>query len=85
MVDLGKKRSVKELRQHTGTPGFRLEAYAADTAQVPPDILDTRWAHLNSESWVPPRTRRSPERHPPVPLRPAVARQAAEPSQPNPP
>ena len=52
VVDLGKKRSVKELKLHTGTPGFRLEAYAADTAQVPPDILDTRWAHLNSESGV---------------------------------
>jgi len=52
VVDLGKKRSVKELKLHTGTPGFRLEAYAADTAQVPPDILDTRWAHLNSASGV---------------------------------
>jgi hypothetical protein len=52
VVDLGKRRSIKELKLHTGTPGFRLEAYAADTAQVPPDILDTRWAHLNSKSGV---------------------------------
>jgi len=52
VVDLGKKRSIKQLKLHTGTPGFRLETYAADTAQVPPDILDTRWAHLNSKSGV---------------------------------
>jgi hypothetical protein len=52
LVDLGKKRSIKQLKLHTGTPGFRLETYAADTAQVPPDILDTRWAHLNSKSGV---------------------------------
>jgi hypothetical protein len=52
VVDLGQKRSIKELRLRTGTPGFRIETYAADTAQLPPDILDTRWAHLNSQTNV---------------------------------
>jgi hypothetical protein len=52
LVDLGKKRSIKQLKLRTGTPGFRLETYAADTAQVPPDILDTRWAHLHNKSGV---------------------------------
>ena len=52
VVDLGKKRSIKQLNLRTGTPGFRIETYAADTAQVPPDILDTRWAHLHNKSAV---------------------------------
>ena len=52
VVDLGKKRSIKQLKLHTGTPGFRIETYAADTAQLPPDILDTRWAHLHNKSGV---------------------------------
>ncbi|HET8536974.1 MAG TPA: hypothetical protein VFL73_07370 [Solirubrobacteraceae bacterium] len=48
LVDLGKKRSIKELALKTSTPGFDVELYAADTAQAPPDILDTRWAHLHN-------------------------------------
>jgi hypothetical protein len=48
LVDLGKKRSIKELELQTSTPGFDVELYAADTAQAPPDILDTRWAHLHN-------------------------------------
>jgi hypothetical protein len=51
-VDLGKKRSIKELQLQTSTPGFRIELYATDTAQLPPDILDTRWAHLKNLSDV---------------------------------
>jgi hypothetical protein len=52
LVDLSKKRSIKQLKLRTSTPGFRVELYAADTAQVPPDILDTRWAHLKNHSDV---------------------------------
>lgn len=52
VVDLSKKRSIKELQLRTSTPGFRVELYAADTAQLPPDILDTRWAHLRNHSDV---------------------------------
>jgi hypothetical protein len=52
VVDLSKKRSIKELDLRTSTPGFRVETYAADTAQLPPDILDTRWAHLHNRSSV---------------------------------
>jgi hypothetical protein len=53
VVDLSKKRSIKQLKLQTSTPGFRIETYAADTAQLPPDILDTRWAHLHNQSAVP--------------------------------
>jgi hypothetical protein len=52
VVDLSKKRSIKQLKLQTATPGFRVELYAADTAQLPPDILDTRWAHLRNRSDV---------------------------------
>jgi len=52
VVDLSKKRSIKQLKLRTATPGFRVELYAADTAQLPPDILDTRWAHLRNHSDV---------------------------------
>ena len=52
LVDLGKKRSIKELQLQTSTPGFDVELYAADTAQAPPDILDTRWAHLHNGDTV---------------------------------
>jgi hypothetical protein len=55
VVDLSKKRSIKQLKLQTSTPGFRIETYAADTAQLPPDILDTRWAHLHNQSAVPKR------------------------------
>jgi hypothetical protein len=56
VIDLSKKRSIKQLDLRTGTPGFRVETYAADTAELPPDILDTRWAHLHNQSGVPKRT-----------------------------
>jgi hypothetical protein len=52
IVDLGKKRSIKQLDLQTSTPGFDVELYAADTAQAPPDILDTRWAHLHNGDGV---------------------------------
>jgi hypothetical protein len=52
VVDLSKKRSIKQLKLRTSTPGFRIETYAADTAELPPDILDTRWAHLKNQSNV---------------------------------
>jgi hypothetical protein len=56
VVDLSKKRSIKQLKLQTSTPGFRIETYAADTAELPPDILDTRWAHLHNQSAVPKTT-----------------------------
>jgi hypothetical protein len=52
LVDLGKKRQIKQLQLQTSTPGFDVELYAADTAQAPPDILDTRWAHLHNGDGV---------------------------------
>jgi hypothetical protein len=52
LVDLSKKREIKQLALKTSTPGFRIELYATDTAQVPPDVLDTRWAHLRTQGDV---------------------------------
>jgi hypothetical protein len=45
-------RCVKAVELVTSTPGFRTEIYASDSPEVPPDILDTRWAHLEDKSDV---------------------------------
>jgi hypothetical protein len=52
VVDLGKNRGVRELDLTTKTPGFKLELYATDSADLPPDVLDTRWAHIKDVSDV---------------------------------
>ena len=36
----------------TKTPGFKIEIYATDDTDLPPDVLDTRWAHLKDVSGV---------------------------------
>jgi hypothetical protein len=52
VVDLGKLRGIRELELTTKTPGFRTEIYATDSSDLPPDVLDTRWAHLKDASDV---------------------------------
>lgn len=52
VVDLGSKKGVRVLELATSTPGFRAEIYAADSDELPPDILDTRWAHIKDRSRV---------------------------------
>jgi hypothetical protein len=47
-VDLGAKRSVDVAELTTRTPGFGVEVYATDAKELPPDVLDTRWAHLRN-------------------------------------
>jgi hypothetical protein len=51
-VDVGKLRGIREIELTTPTPGFRIEIYATDEAQPPPDILDTRWSHITNVSDV---------------------------------
>jgi hypothetical protein len=46
VVDLGKTRGIRELDLTTKTPGFKVELYATDSDELPPDVLDTRWAHV---------------------------------------
>jgi hypothetical protein len=46
VLDLGRKQGVRELDVTTKTPGFKIELYATDETVLPPDITDTRWAHL---------------------------------------
>ena len=36
----------------TPTPGFNVEVYATDEATPPPNILDSRWAHITDKSNV---------------------------------
>lgn len=52
VIDLKSKRGVRVLELATSTPGFRAEIYAADSDELPPDILDTRWAHIRDRSRV---------------------------------
>lgn len=46
VIDLGTPRGVREVRLLTKTPGFRVEVYASDADEVPPEITDSRWAHI---------------------------------------
>jgi hypothetical protein len=46
VIDLGSKQGVREVDVTTKTPGFKIELYATDETDLPPDITDTRWAHL---------------------------------------
>lgn len=52
VVDLGKNRGLRELDLTTKTPGFKMELYATDSDVLPPDVLDTRWAHIKDVSDV---------------------------------
>jgi hypothetical protein len=47
-VNLGKLTGIREVDVDTSTPGFKLEIYATDEPQLPPDILDTRWSHITN-------------------------------------
>jgi hypothetical protein len=51
-VDLGKLQGVRQIELQTPTPGFRVEIYATDEAELPPNILDTRWSHIKDVSNV---------------------------------
>jgi hypothetical protein len=51
-IDLGKLQGIREVDIDTTTPGFRVEIYATDETELPPDILDTRWSHITNVSDV---------------------------------
>jgi hypothetical protein len=51
-VDLGKLQGIREIKLQTPTAGFRMEVYATDEPELPPDILDTRWSHITNVSKV---------------------------------
>ena len=51
-IDLGKLQGIREIDLQTPTPGFRIEVYATDETELPPDILDTRWSHITNVSDV---------------------------------
>jgi hypothetical protein len=52
VVDVGEARRLREVELRTSTPGFKVEVYATDEATAPPEITDTRWAHLRDRSDV---------------------------------
>jgi hypothetical protein len=51
-VALPKLQGVREIDLKTKTPGFKIEVYATDEQDLPPDVLDTRWAHLKDVTGV---------------------------------
>jgi len=51
-IDVGKLQGIREIDLQTPTPGFRIEVYATDETELPPDILDTRWSHITNVSNV---------------------------------
>lgn len=51
-VALPKLQGVREIELKTKTPGFKIEIYATDEEDLPPDVLDTRWAHLKDVKGV---------------------------------
>jgi hypothetical protein len=51
-VDLGKQQGLREIDVTTKTPGFKIEIYATNETDLPPDVLDTRWAHLKDVTGV---------------------------------
>jgi hypothetical protein len=51
-VDLSKQQGIREIELTTKTPGFKVEIYATDDTELPPDVLDTRWAHLKDVTGV---------------------------------
>jgi hypothetical protein len=51
-VDLDTAQGLREVDLTTKTSGFKVEIYATDDADLPPDVLDTRWAHLKDVAGV---------------------------------
>lgn len=51
-VALPKLQGIREIDLKTKTPGFKIEVYATDDEELPPDVLDTRWAHLKDITGV---------------------------------
>ncbi|MET0601633.1 MAG: hypothetical protein ABW167_06545 [Baekduia sp.] len=51
-VDLSKQQGIREIELTTKTPGFKVEIYATDDTELPPDVLDTRWAHVKDVTGV---------------------------------
>jgi hypothetical protein len=45
VVSLDKATSLSDLEYRLNTPGATIEVYATTSAQLPPDILDSRWEH----------------------------------------
>jgi hypothetical protein len=51
-VALPKLQGIKQIDLVTKTPGFRIEVYATDSQELPPNVLDARWAHIKNISKV---------------------------------
>jgi len=47
VVSLEKAQKLGELEMTADTPGFTVESYGAASSQLPPDVLDARWEHLD--------------------------------------
>ena len=47
LISLEKAQKLGNLKLKADTPGFTVETYATKSSQVPPDVLDARWKHLD--------------------------------------
>jgi len=52
VVSLGSVRGTKAIDITTPTPGFKVEIYESDQTTPPPNITDTRWAHITDQDNV---------------------------------
>jgi hypothetical protein len=47
VISLDKAQKLGDLKLKADTPGFTVETYATKSSDVPPDVLDARWKHLD--------------------------------------
>jgi hypothetical protein len=47
LISLEKAQKLGDLELRADTPGFTVEMYATKSEEVPPDVLDSRWKHVD--------------------------------------
>jgi hypothetical protein len=52
VIDLKHARSLKRIELLTDTPGFSAQIFAANADVLPPQITDSRWAHLKDRDKI---------------------------------
>lgn len=45
VVDLESTKAIRGIQIGTSTPGFGVEVYGTDSAELPADVTDARWSH----------------------------------------
>jgi hypothetical protein len=52
LVDLESTKAIRGIELRTTTPGFTVEVYGTDSAELPNDVTDPRWAHPTDRAKV---------------------------------